>query len=50
MLPSRPRLRECVAGEAGGLKAAREEVKAGVMDLNGDGRPEFEVGLGGTCA
>lgn len=50
VLASRPGLRECVAGEAGGLEAARAEVTAGEMDLNGDGRPEFEVGLGGTCA
>jgi hypothetical protein len=50
LLASRPDLLECVKGEAGGEEAAREEVTAGEMDLNGDGRPEFEVGLAGRCA
>jgi hypothetical protein len=50
LLASRPDLRECVKGEAGGEEAAREEVTAGGLDLNRDGRPEFEIGLAGRCA
>ena len=43
-------LRDCLKTEEGGIGAAREGMSAEEVDLNGDGIPEFEVELTGTCS
>ena len=42
-------LRDCKT-EEGGIGAAREGMTAEEVDLNGDGMPEFELQLTGTCS
>src|SRR4030095_6171584 len=43
-------LRDCLKTEEGGIGAAREGMSAEGRDLNGDGIPEFDVELTGTCS
>src|SRR5215211_9341277 len=42
-------LRDCLGNEAGGVSAAEENLSAYERDLNGDGAPEYEVGISGPC-
>jgi hypothetical protein len=49
LMASYPEMRECVRSDAGGEDAARERLSVTPLDLNKDGRPEFEVELGGPC-
>ena len=43
-------LRDCLKTEEGGIGAARDSMTAEEVDLNGDGIPEFELQLTGTCS
>ena len=43
-------LRDCVAQEEGGARAAEEGTTVEEVDLNRDGVPEYEVGLSSPCA
>lgn len=43
-------LRECIAQEEGGARAAEEGTTVEEVDLNRDGVPEYEVGLSDGCA
>jgi len=43
-------LRECIAQEEGGARAAQENMSIETHDLNRDGVPEYEVQMSGACA
>jgi hypothetical protein len=43
-------VRECVANEAGGARAAEQNMTVDEVDLNRDGVAEYEVQLSGPCA
>lgn len=43
-------LRDCIAREEGGVRAAEEGTTVEEVDLNRDGVPEYEVGLASSCA
>jgi hypothetical protein len=42
-------VRECIAAEEGGARAAEENMTVEERDLNRDGVPEYEVSLSGAC-
>ena len=49
VLADYPDVRECLTNEEGGIRAAEEKTSAYEVDLNGDGVPEYEVGISGPC-